>query len=98
MREKRRPIALQMRPGERRQDQADADPAHAGQRQWWYVTCDLAREHDVTGPEQRGQAEQQIKAGWIASAAGIGVSVRRAIQDHMSWKLLTKQDCRANCC
>ena len=60
MRAQHRPVALQMRPGERQQDQEGADPADAGQRHRRHVAGDMARQHDVAGPEQRGQAEQQI--------------------------------------
>src|SRR5215831_9360837 len=49
-----------MRPGKRQQEDEDADPPDAGQRQRRHVARDIAREHDIAGPEQRGQAEQQI--------------------------------------
>ena len=49
-----------MRPGERQQDQEGADPADAGQRQRRHMAGDMARQHDVARPEQRGQGQQQI--------------------------------------
>ena len=55
-----RPVALQMRPGERQQHEERADPADAGQRHRRHMAGDVAREHDIAGPEQRGQAQQQI--------------------------------------
>ena len=56
----RRPVLLQMRPGKRQQHQEGADPADAGQRHRRHMAGDIAREHDIAGPEQRGQAQEQI--------------------------------------
>src|SRR6516164_6615489 len=56
-----RQIAFQMAPGQWHQDQEDADPPDTGQCQWRDVTRDIAREHDIAGPEQRGQAEQEVR-------------------------------------
>src|SRR6516162_9222374 len=60
MRAEHRPVTLQMRVGERQQDQKDACPSKTGECQWRHVACDMAREHDIARPEQRGQAEKQI--------------------------------------
>src|SRR5215813_14225486 len=56
-----------MRPCEREQDKADPDPTYAGKRERRDVACDVAGEHDVAGPKQRSQAEQQI--GLVADPA-----------------------------
>ncbi len=56
-----RPVARQMRPGEWQQRQERADPSDAGQRHRRDMAGGIAPEHDIAGPEQRGQAEQQIR-------------------------------------
>src|SRR6202044_80551 len=50
-----------MRPRKRQQHEAGADPADAGQRHWRHMAGDMAAEHDIAGPEQRGQAQEQIR-------------------------------------
>src|SRR5206468_8415210 len=54
------PVALEMPPRERQQHQKRPDPPDAGQRYRRHVAGDVAPEHDIAGPEQRGQAQEQI--------------------------------------
>src|SRR6266478_6812235 len=49
-----------MPPGERQQYQECPDPPDAGQRQRRHVAGDISPKHDIAGPEQRGQAQEQI--------------------------------------
>ena len=53
-----------------KQDQKDAEPADRGQRDRRHVVADMARQHDVAGPEQTGQAEQEI--GLVVEPSGPG--------------------------
>src|ERR1700722_871504 len=55
-----RPIPDQMRPGERQQHQAGPDPSDTGQRHRRHMAGNVAAKHDIAGPEQRCEAQQQI--------------------------------------
>ncbi len=55
-----RPVAPQIRPRHRQDDRHRTGPSDAGQRVGRNVSDHETSEHQVAGPEQRGQAEQQI--------------------------------------
>src|SRR3984957_653756 len=55
-----RPVLDQMRPGEWQEHQVGPDPSDTRQRHWWHMAGDVAAEHDIAGPEQRRQAQEQI--------------------------------------
>ncbi len=55
-----RPVAFQVRPGERQHDQAGAGPADERERDGRDVPRYQAPEHDVAGPEQGHERQEQI--------------------------------------
>src|SRR5258708_34756363 len=55
-----RPVAPEMPPRERQQYQKRPDPPDAGQRHRRHMAGDISPKHDIAGPEQRGQAQEQI--------------------------------------